>query len=70
MKVEWKVAMTVGMTEIVKAVERVALTDLMSVCGKADVKDLTMVVEKVGLLVVLMVYTWAAMMAALIQAVC
>ena len=70
MKVEWKVAMMVGMTEIVTAVERVALTDLMSVCGKADVKDLTMVVEKVGLLVVSMVYTWAAMMAALIQAVC
>jgi hypothetical protein len=34
------------------------------------VKDLTMVVETVGLLVVSMVYTWAAMMAALIQAVC
>jgi hypothetical protein len=31
MKVEWKVAMMVGMTEIVKAVERVDLTDLMSV---------------------------------------
>ena len=70
MKVEWKVAMMVGMTEIVTAVERVALTDLMSVRGKAEVKVLTMVVEKVGLLVVLMVYTWVAMMAALIQAVC
>ena len=70
MKVERKVAMMAGMTAIVMAVEKVASTDLMSVCEKAVVKAESMVVGKVGLLVLLMVCTRAAMMAALTRAAC